>query len=63
LEHQIAEISLTDASNKIAFALSSGEPRIGLLASRAMVGAPLKAAAGRATTIRRICSILRWNAD
>jgi hypothetical protein len=34
------------------FAHSSGVPRVGLLASRAMVGVPLKAAAGQATTVK-----------
>ena len=29
-----------------------GVPRVGLLASRAMAGAPLQAAAGQATTVK-----------
>ena len=37
---------------RTAFVLSSGVPRVGLRASRAMVGAPLKAAAGQATTVK-----------
>jgi hypothetical protein len=37
---------------RTASALSSGVPRVGLQASRAMVGAPLKAAAGRATAAK-----------
>ena len=34
------------------FVQSSGVPRVGLRASRAMDGAPLKAAAGRATAVK-----------
>ncbi len=34
------------------FAHSSGVPRVGLLASRAMIGAPLMAAACQATTVK-----------
>ena len=37
---------------RATLAHSSGVPRVGLLASRAMVGARLMAAAGRATAVK-----------
>jgi hypothetical protein len=37
---------------RIASTYSPGVPRVGLLASRDVVGAPLKAAAGQATVVK-----------
>ena len=40
-----------------AFLFSSGVPRVGLRASRAMVRVPLKAAAGQATTAVKLKTV------